>query len=54
MRVCGGIFTKSQISARSDEDRIQIKEDDVRNPGVIADCVGDNAGDLSRPNSGRF
>jgi len=40
--------------SRSDEDRLQIKEDDARNPGVIADCTGDNAGDSVGPSADGF
>ena len=55
MRVAGGIFTKI-ADIGSDLMKIQfgIKEDDPRNPGVIADCTGDNAGDSIGPTADGF
>ncbi len=55
LRVAGGIFTKI-ADIGSDLMKIQfgIKEDDPRNPGVIADCTGDNAGDSIGPTADGF
>lgn len=55
LRVAGGIFTKI-ADIGSDLMKIQfgIKEDDTRNPGVIADCTGDNAGDSIGPTADGF
>lgn len=55
LRVAGGIFTKI-ADIGSDLMKIQfgIKEDDPRNPGVIADCTGDNAGDSVGPTADGF
>jgi K(+)-stimulated pyrophosphate-energized sodium pump len=55
LRVAGGIFTKiADIGADLMKIVFKIKEDDVRNPGVIADCVGDNAGDSVGPSADGF
>jgi len=55
LRIAGGIFTKIADSG-SDLMKIvfKIKEDDARNPGVIADCTGDNAGDSVGPSADGF
>src|SRR5271154_6338568 len=55
LRIAGGIFTKS-ADIGSDLMKIvfKIKEDDARNPGVIADCTGDNAGDSVGPSADGF
>jgi len=53
--VAGGIFTKiADIGADLMKIVFKIKEDDVRNPGVIADCTGDNAGDSVGPSADGF
>jgi K(+)-stimulated pyrophosphate-energized sodium pump len=55
LRVAGGIFTKiADIGADLMKIVFKIKEDDVRNPGVIADCTGDNAGDSVGPTADGF
>ncbi len=55
LRICGGIFTKiADIGADLMKIIFKINEDDARNPGVIADCVGDNAGDSSGPTADGF
>src|SRR5665213_2880843 len=55
LRVAGGIFTKiADIGADLMKIVFKIKEDDARNPGVIADCTGDNAGDSVGPSADRF
>ena len=55
LRICGGIFTKiADISSDLMKIIFNIKEDDARNPGVIADCVGDNAGDSVGPTADGF
>src|SRR2546421_2731734 len=55
LRIAGGIFTKN-ADIGSDLMKIvfKIKEDDARNPGVIADCTGDNAGDSVGPSADGF
>src|ERR1700752_5004004 len=55
LRIAGGIFTKT-ADIGSDLMKIvfKIKEDDARNPGVIADCTGDNAGDSVGPTADGF
>ena len=53
--MAGGIFTKiADIGADLMKIVFDIKEDDARNPGVIADCVGDNAGDSVGPTADGF
>lgn len=55
LRIAGGIFTKiADIGSDLMKIIFRIKEDDVRNPGVIADCVGDNAGDSVGPTADGF
>jgi len=55
LRVAGGIFTKiADIGADLMKIIFKIKEDDPRNPGVIADCTGDNAGDSVGPSADGF
>ena len=55
LRIAGGIFTKiADIGADLMKIVFRIKEDDARNPGVIADCVGDNAGDSVGPSADGF
>jgi K(+)-stimulated pyrophosphate-energized sodium pump len=55
LRVAGGIFTKiADIGADLMKIVFNVKEDDARNPGVIADCVGDNAGDSVGPSADGF
>jgi K(+)-stimulated pyrophosphate-energized sodium pump len=55
LRVCGGIFTKiADIGSDMMKIVLKIKEDDARNPGVIADCAGDNAGDSVGPTADGF
>ncbi|MFR9166761.1 MAG: sodium-translocating pyrophosphatase [Dysgonomonas sp.] len=55
LRIAGGIFTKiADIGADLMKIVFNIKEDDPRNPGVIADCTGDNAGDSVGPTADGF
>ena len=55
LRICGGIFTKiADIGSDLMKIVFNIKEDDARNPGVIADCAGDNAGDSVGPTADGF
>jgi K(+)-stimulated pyrophosphate-energized sodium pump len=55
LRICGGIFTKiADIGSDLMKIVFDIKEDDPRNPGVIADCTGDNAGDSVGPTADGF
>lgn len=55
LRIAGGIFTKiADIGADLMKITFGIKEDDPRNPGVIADCTGDNAGDSVGPSADGF
>ncbi|GAB3810869.1 sodium-translocating pyrophosphatase [Tessaracoccus terricola] len=55
LRIAGGIFTKiADIGADLMKIILGIREDDARNPGVIADCVGDNAGDSVGPSADGF
>src|SRR3989440_223621 len=55
LRIAGGIFTKiADIGSDLMKIVFNIKEDDARNPGVIADCTGDNAGDSVGPSADGF
>jgi K(+)-stimulated pyrophosphate-energized sodium pump len=55
LRIAGGIFTKiADIGSDLMKIVFKIKEDDARNPGVIADCAGDNAGDSVGPSADGF
>ena len=55
LRICGGIFTKiADIGADLMKIIFKIDEDDARNPGVIADCTGDNAGESVGPTADGF
>ena len=55
LRIAGGIFTKiADIGSDLMKVVFKVKEDDPRNPGVIADCVGDNAGDSVGPTADGF
>ncbi|HXG05450.1 MAG TPA: sodium-translocating pyrophosphatase [Candidatus Binatia bacterium] len=55
LRIAGGIFTKiADIGSALMKIVFNIKEDDARNPGVIADCTGDNAGDSVGPTADGF
>jgi K(+)-stimulated pyrophosphate-energized sodium pump len=55
LRIAGGIFTKiADIGSDLMKIIFKIKEDDARNPGVIADCTGDNAGDSVGPTADGF
>src|SRR3954466_4625994 len=55
LRIAGGIFTKiADIGSALMKIVFKIKEDDARNPGVIADCTGDNAGDSVGPTADGF
>ncbi len=55
LRIAGGIFTKiADIGADLMKIEFKIEEDDARNPGVIADCTGDNAGDSVGPTADGF
>ena len=55
LRIAGGIFTKiADIGADLMKIVFNIDEDDARNPGVIADCTGDNAGDSVGPTADGF
>ena len=55
LRIAGGIFTKiADIGSDLMKVVFKIKEDDPRNPGVIADCTGDNAGDSVGPTADGF
>jgi len=55
LRICGGIFTKTaDIGADLMKIVFQLPEDDPKNPGVIADCTGDNAGDSVGPTADGF
>ena len=55
LRIAGGIFTKiADIGSDLMKSVFKVKEDDARNPGVIADCTGDNAGDSVGPSADGF
>jgi K(+)-stimulated pyrophosphate-energized sodium pump len=55
LRIAGGIFTKiADIGSDLMKIVFDVKEDDARNPGVIADCTGDNAGDSVGPSADGF
>ena len=55
LRIAGGIFTKiADIGSDLMKIVFDIKEDDARNPGVVADCTGDNAGDSVGPSADGF
>src|SRR5260370_37307522 len=55
LRIAGGIFTKiADIGSDLMEIVFKIKEEDARNPGVIADCTGDNAGASVGPSADGF
>ncbi len=55
LRIAGGIFTKiADVGSDLMKIVFKIKEDDARNPGVIADCTGDNAGDSVGPSADGF
>src|SRR6267142_955608 len=55
LRIAGGLFTKiADIGSDLMKIALKIKEDDARNPGVIADCTGDNAGDSVGPSADGF
>src|SRR5437763_5119043 len=55
LRIAGGIFTKiADIGSDLMKIEFKVKEDDARNPGVIADCTGDNAGDSVGPSADGF
>ena len=55
LRIAGGIFTKiADIGSDLMKIVFNVKEDDARNPGVIADCTGDNAGDSVGPTADGF
>src|SRR5947208_2050331 len=55
LRIAGGIFTKiADIGSDLMKIVFKLKEDDARNPGVIADCTGDNAGDSVGPSADGF